>query len=83
MLPLTFAATVARMTDLAASRGGRLAADDVEGDVALERDRRTTSAAAHLLAAETDVVAHPADGGTGWFPYAELVFGDVRGSRLE
>jgi len=73
MSPLSFEATVARLARLAASRGGTLAAADVEADVLLAGDRGTTSAAAHMLAGGTEVVAEPAEHGR-WFPYARLTF---------
>jgi len=70
---LTFESTVVRLARLAASRGGTLAAADVEADEVLAGDRGTTTAAAHMLAGGTEVVAEPAERGR-WFPYARLTF---------
>jgi len=71
---LSFEATVSRLTRLAASRGGALAAPDVEADVLLAADRGTTSAAARMLAGGTEVVSEPAGERGRWFPYARLIF---------
>ena len=72
--PLSFEATVSRLTRLAASRGGTLVAADVEADVLLAADRGTTSAAARMLAGGTEVVSDPVGERGCWFPYARLVF---------
>lgn len=45
----------------------------MEADKLLAGDRGTTSAAAHMLAGGTEVVAEPAEHGR-WFPYARLTF---------
>jgi hypothetical protein len=71
---LSFEATVVRLARLAAARGGTIAAADVEQDELLARDRGTTSAAARMLASETDVVAIPETEPGRWFPYAQLTF---------
>jgi hypothetical protein len=69
---LSFEATVVRLTRVAAARGGTISAADVEEDELLARDRGTTSAAARMLATETDVVSIPETDPERWFPYARL-----------
>jgi hypothetical protein len=71
---LSFEATVVRLARLAATRGGTVAAADVEQDELLARDRATTSAAARMLASGTDVVSTPETEPGRWFPYAQLTF---------
>lgn len=63
-----------RLARLAATRGGTVAAADVEQDELLARDRGTTSAAARMLASGTDVVSSPETEPGRWFPYARLTF---------
>ena len=74
MSGLSFEATVVRLARLAAAQGGTVAAVDVEQDDLLARDRRTTSAAARMLASGTDVVSTPVTEPEQWFPYAQLTF---------
>jgi hypothetical protein len=76
---LSFQATVVRLAHLAATRGGAVAAADVEEDDLLARDRGTTSAAARMLASGTDVVSKPATEPGRWFPYAQLTFTRMSG----
>lgn len=71
---LSFEATVVRLARLAATRGGTIAAVDVEQDELLARDPGTTSAAARMLAGGTDVLSTPETEPGRWFPYAQLTF---------
>lgn len=74
MAGLSFEATVVRLAQLAAARGGTIAAADAEQDDLLAHNRGTTSAAARMLASGTDVVATPATEPGQWFPYGRLTF---------
>ena len=74
MSGLSFEATVVRLARLASTRGGTVAAADVEQDELLAQDRATTSAAARMLASGTDVVSAPETEQGRWFPYARLTF---------
>lgn len=65
---LSFEATVVRLARLAATRGGTVAAADVEQDELLARNRGTTSAAARMLASGTDVVSAPETQPGRWSP---------------
>ena len=71
---LSFEATVARIARLAAGRGGRVTAADIERDDLLAADRRTTSAAGRMLAGGTTVVADAGVDPRRWFPFAALRF---------
>ena len=77
MTPLTFQATVIRLANLAAARGGTVTTVDVELDELLARDRGTTSAAARMLASGTDVASTPETEPGRWFPYAQLTFTQI------
>jgi hypothetical protein len=61
---------------MARRNGGALAAGDVEADEELAADQETVSAAAHALVGSTNVFASAQ--GSGWFPYAEINFTDLR-----
>lgn len=76
---VSFEDAVARLVALARQNGGILTAADVERDPELSADQLTVSAAAHSLAGSTNVFASQTD--TGWFPYAELRFSELSGSR--
>ena len=66
----------ARMVAIARLNGGIVTAADVVADPDLAADHEITSAAAHALAGSTNVFASPSE--TGWFPYAELHFTELR-----
>jgi hypothetical protein len=67
----------ARLLKLAREHGGQLTAGVVEADDALASDHAITSAAAHALAGSTNVFGAPRES-SGWFPYEELRFTELR-----
>jgi hypothetical protein len=74
---MTFEEATARLIEIARSKQGVVTAESVEEDGELAGDRPIVSAAAHALAGSTNVFA--TSGGSGWFPYEELRFTDLRG----
>jgi hypothetical protein len=79
--PMTVERTLMRLVALAAARGGTLAANEVEDDEQLARDRRLTNAAARMLAAGVGVSAEAAE--SGWFPFRLLTLNDVSQPAVE
>jgi hypothetical protein len=73
---MTFDEATTRLLELARGREGVITADIVESDSELADDQLIVSAAAHALAGSTNVFA--TSGGSGWFPYQELRFTDLR-----
>jgi hypothetical protein len=73
---VTFDEATARLLALARSHDGVLTAADVELDPELREDQHTVSAAAHALAASTNVFASGNE--EGWFPYTEIRFSELR-----
>jgi hypothetical protein len=65
-----------RLVAIARRNGGSLAAGDVEADGELAADQETVSAAAHALVGSTNIFGSPRE--SGWFPYAEIQFTDLR-----
>jgi hypothetical protein len=74
---MSFDAVTARLVALARDHGGRLKAEVVEADPVLSSDPAVTSAAAHALAGSTNVFGSSRDG-SGWFPYEEIDFSELR-----
>ena len=73
---MTFDQATTRLLDLARSGDGIVTAQTVESDSELAEQKLIVSAAAHALAGSTNVFA--TSGGSGWFPYQELRFTDLR-----
>jgi hypothetical protein len=73
---MTFEEATARLIEIARNGQGILTAQTVEGDSDLAAEQLIVSAAAHALAGSTNVFA--TSGGSGWFPYQELRFTDLR-----
>ena len=73
---MTFDEATTRLLELARSGNGILTAQQVESDSDLAGERLIVSAAAHALAGSTNVFA--TSSGSGWFPYEELRFTDLR-----
>ena len=60
---------VARLLALLDAHGGTLAAAVVEADAELAQDPAATTAAAHLLATESPIIAGEETDARNWFPY--------------
>lgn len=73
---MTFEEATARLIEIARGDQGILTAQAVEGDSELADEKLIVSAGAHALAGTTNVFA--TSGGSGWFPYLELRFTDLR-----
>jgi hypothetical protein len=73
---MTFDEATTRLLELARRREGIITAEAVEDDSELADQKLIVSAAAHALAGSTNVFA--TSGGSGWFPYQELRFTDLR-----
>jgi hypothetical protein len=73
---VTFDEAKSRLIDLARTNGGTLTAEMVERDRDFTDDAEIVSAAAHALAGSTNVFSSGRD--TGWFPYSEIRFSDLR-----
>ncbi len=73
---MTFEQATARLTEIARGNQGLLTAEAVEADAELADEKLIVSAAAHALAGSTNVFA--TSGESGWFPYRELRFTDLR-----
>jgi hypothetical protein len=73
---VTYDEAMERLVAIARANGVVVTARDVEGDADLAADQSIASAAGHALAGSTNVVSSPSD--TGWFPYAELRFTELR-----
>jgi hypothetical protein len=73
---MTFDEATTRLLEIARSKQGVVTAQTVENDADLAREKLIVSAAAHALAGSTNVFA--TSGGSGWFPYEELRFTDLR-----
>jgi hypothetical protein len=73
---MTFDQATTRLLELARGGDGILTAQAVESDDELAEQKLIVSAAAHALAGSTNVFA--TSGGSGWFPYEELRFTDLR-----
>jgi predicted NUDIX family NTP pyrophosphohydrolase len=74
---VTYDEAKTRLVEIARQKGGVVTAADVEADPDLAAQREIVSAAAHALAGSTNVFASASE--TGWFPYAELRFTELRG----
>jgi hypothetical protein len=73
---MTFDEATRRLLELARGGQGIVTAQEVESDSELADEKLIVSAAAHALAGSTNVFA--TSGGSGWFPYEELHFTDLR-----
>jgi hypothetical protein len=73
---MTFDEATTRLLELARGEHGIVTAQAVESDTELAEQKLIVSAAAHALAGSTNVFA--TSGGSGWFPYQELRFTDLR-----
>ena len=73
---MTFDEAKNRLIDLAREHGGMLTAELVERDDDLNANQDIVAAAAHAIAASTNIFATGRDG--GWFPYSEIRFSDLR-----
>jgi hypothetical protein len=73
---VTFEEATERLVAMARRNGGSVTAGDVEADDELAADQETVSAAAHALVGSTNVFGSAA--GSGWFPYTEIHFTDLR-----
>jgi hypothetical protein len=63
----------ARLLELLDANGGSITAAIVEQDTQLAGDRDAASAAAHALAAESDITTGQETDGREWFPYSFLI----------
>jgi hypothetical protein len=73
---MTFEEATTRLVEMARGDQGIVTARAVEEDSELADEKLIVSAAAHALAGSTNVFA--TSGGSGWFPYQELRFTDLR-----
>jgi hypothetical protein len=64
---------VARLLALLGARRGALTATVVEADTELAQDRAATTAAAHLLATESEVITGEETDARSWFPYSFIM----------
>ena len=73
---MTFDEATTRLIEIARGNDGVVTAQMVESDNELTSEKLIVSAAAHALAGSTNVFA--TSGESGWFPYQELHFTDLR-----
>jgi len=64
---------VARLLALLDARRGALTAAVVEADSELAQDRAATTAAAHLLATESEIITGEETDARNWFPYSFIM----------
>ena len=64
---------VARLLALLDARRGALTAAVVEADSELAEDRAATTAAAHFLATESEVITGEETDARNWFPYSFIM----------
>jgi hypothetical protein len=67
-----------RLIALAEANAGTVTAAQVEADPALQEDRDSVSAAAHMLAGGTNVFSYDESDDREWFPYSGLIFSDLQ-----
>ena len=68
---------VARPLALLDARRGALTATVAEADSELAQDRAATTAAAHLLATESEVITGEETDARNWFPYSFIMWVEV------